>query len=193
MELFYIFPCLHWHTPLAVGHGDRLQPKMGYLYRMGCSGNILSTYCYIMDSSFTISNHGVKMNHFRSEIAQAKGLGSAKSGTQHYIMQRVTAIALLPLTIWFVISAIMLIQAPLYRIPTFATSPLNLIATILFIAAFLYHGILGIKTIIEDYVHCKAMKYTLLLAVYFLTITSLVAGICSVFGMHMFFIIKMAG
>lgn len=133
------------------------------------------------------------MSEFSSEEAKACGLGSAKCGTKHYIMQRVTAIALLPLSMWFVVSTILLLQSPLYRIPPFVMSPVNLIASILFIMAFLYHGALGMQTIIEDYVHCKAMKYSLLMGIYFLCIISAVAGICSIFGMHMFFIIKTAG
>jgi len=131
------------------------------------------------------------MSEFNSGASKVQS--SAKCGTKHHIMQRITAIALLPLTMWFVVSAILLLQAPLYRIPAFAMSPFNLIASILFIAAFLYHGALGMQSVIEDYVHCKAIKRTLLVSLYFLCIVSVVAGVCSVFGMHIFFIIKMAG
>lgn len=133
------------------------------------------------------------MTDFRSEISKAKGSGSAKSGLKHYIMQRVTAIALIPLCMWFVVSAILLMQAPIDRIPEFVVSPMNLFAIILFIIVSLYHGALGMQVVIEDYVHCKAMKYSLIIGVYFLCIVSAIAGTCSAFGMHMFFIIKLIG
>lgn len=130
---------------------------------------------------------------FRSQLGKAKGLGSTKSGTKQYIMQRVTAIALLPLTTWFVISLISMLHAKDTEMSWFITSPFNLTASILFILAFLYHGFLGLKVIIEDYIHCKLLKYSTLIGLYFLCFISLVAGIVTIVGMHIVLIVKLFG
>ena len=112
-------------------------------------------------------------------------------GTGHYIKQRVTAIALIPLTIWFVISVIMILQSPALEIPQFIVSPFNLVVTILFILAFLYHGTLGMQTIIEDYIHCKLLKQMPLISLLFVSIISGVAGCVAIFYLHIVFRIIM--
>jgi succinate dehydrogenase / fumarate reductase membrane anchor subunit len=82
----------------------------------------------------------------RTPLGQVEGLGAAHRGTEHFISQRVTAIALVPLAIWFVFSA-------------FA---LNAILMALFVIAALMHMVLGLQVVIEDYVTSEAGKIVLL-------------------------------
>ena len=118
--------------------------------------------------------------NFRSPLSTARGLGSAKSGTHHWWMQRVTAIALIPLIIWFLISAIGLIGAEFDVVKAWVAQPLTSVLLILFAVAFFYHMKLGVQVVIEDYVHGEGRKLALLLAVNFAAIGLSVACIFSI-------------
>jgi succinate dehydrogenase / fumarate reductase, membrane anchor subunit len=106
----------------------------------------------------------------RSELGKVRGLGSAKSGTEHFWMQRVTAIANVPLVIflvWFIISHI-----GTSRIDFIASvkHPLVAIGLLLAFASFLYHMRLGLQIVIEDYVHGSSKFAALLLNTFFAVI-----------------------
>lgn len=124
---------------------------------------------------------------YRSSLGKVKGLGTAKNGTSHFIHQRFTALALIPLCIWFVISAILIIKNPREMIPQYVISPINMTFLMLFICAFIYHGLLGMRVIIEDYIHCKCVKLWSLVILYFVSIVTLACGIVSLFSMHVVF------
>lgn len=119
----------------------------------------------------------------RTPLGKVKGLGSAKEGVAHWWAQRVTAIALVPLAVWFVINIVRGVHSELFVL-SFITSPLNALLTIFFIGAALYHGALGMQVVIEDYVHCKARKLVLLLLVQFVTIFTAAATILAVIALH---------
>lgn len=99
----------------------------------------------------------------RSPLARVTGLGSAKDGTRHWWMQRVTAIALVPLTVWFVVSLAALTGADHARVTEWLGAPLPALLMILFLVTSLYHLKLGIQVVIEDYVHTKWLEIALLL------------------------------
>ncbi len=91
-------------------------------------------------------------------LARVRGLGSAKEGTHHWIAQRMTAVALVPLTLWFVISLISLVGADLAAVKAWLGSPFNAVLMILTLIAGFHHAQLGLQVVIEDYVHghfCK--------------------------------------
>jgi succinate dehydrogenase / fumarate reductase membrane anchor subunit len=114
----------------------------------------------------------------RSPLGKARGLGSAKEGVHHFWMQRVTAVALIPLTIYFVISVISLIGASHREFLSFFT-PCNATLMILTVTTAVYHGMLGIQTVIEDYVHCPGKKVaSLLLAKYALVFVGVFLTVC---------------
>ena len=94
----------------------------------------------------------------RTPIARVRGLGSAKNGTHHWWMQRLTAIALVPLTMWFVVSVIYLTGADHARVAAWLASPLTAVLMLLLITATFHHLQLGLQVIIEDYVHGEAAK-----------------------------------
>lgn len=95
---------------------------------------------------------------FRSPLSRARGLGSAKEGSGHWIAQRITAIALIPLVIWFVYSIVGLAGAERELIVAWISTPFNTLMTCFFLTAMFYHGSLGIQVVIEDYVSCHCAK-----------------------------------
>ncbi|MDE2444937.1 MAG: succinate dehydrogenase, hydrophobic membrane anchor protein [Alphaproteobacteria bacterium] len=100
----------------------------------------------------------------RSELSKVRGLGSAKSGTEHFWQQRVTAIANVPLVIfvvWFVIAHL---GAKRADVVASIQHPLTAIVLILAMASILWHMRLGLQIVIEDYVHAPALKLACLLA-----------------------------
>lgn len=107
---------------------------------------------------------------FRTPIARARGLGSAKDGTHHWWMQRITAIALVPLTVWLVGSLVAIGAADHARTVLWIRSPAVSVALLLTIVALFHHAQLGLQVVIEDYVHAEGKKIAALIAVKLLTI-----------------------
>jgi succinate dehydrogenase / fumarate reductase membrane anchor subunit len=99
----------------------------------------------------------------RSPLGRARGLGSAKDGTHHFWVQRVSAVALIPLTLWFVFSLASLPGASYEQVQWWVGYPAVAVTLVLFIAAALYHSMLGVQVVIEDYVGSEGMKITALL------------------------------
>ena len=94
-------------------------------------------------------------------LARARGLGSAKSGVQHWMAQRVTAVFLLLLLGWLVYAIFMLAGADFLATRAFIARPLNAALLILLVIVSLYHAMLGLQVVIEDYVHHPATETTL--------------------------------
>jgi succinate dehydrogenase / fumarate reductase, membrane anchor subunit len=113
----------------------------------------------------------------RNPMARVRGLGSAKEGVHHWWMQRVTAIALVPLSVWFVASVVSLAGADQAAITQWLGAPFTLGALSLTLIAAFYHAVLGLQVVIEDYIHAKAVKLTLILLVQFAAFAFTAAGI----------------
>ncbi len=116
---------------------------------------------------------------FQSALGKAIGRGSAKSGPDHWLAQRSTAIALVPLGLWFVFSMISLQHGSYELVAAWVAEPLNAILLILLVIALVYHSMIGLQVIIEDYVH-GGLGYLTLIAVQFVHAMLAVAGIYSV-------------
>ena len=99
----------------------------------------------------------------RSPLGRVLGLGSAKEGVEHWWMQRVTAIALVPLAIWFVIAALGMIGADRAAMVAWMHSPMSPVFAILLIIAAVYHLALGLQVVIEDYIHTEGWKLGLII------------------------------
>ncbi|MGH8105578.1 MAG: succinate dehydrogenase, hydrophobic membrane anchor protein, partial [Arenimonas sp.] len=93
------------------------------------------------------------MSGMRDPLATARGLGSAKDGVNHWWMQRVTAVALLFLSPWFIYFAVSLIGADQFSVRAAIAEPLNAILLISFVIAMCWHARLGLQVVVEDYVH----------------------------------------
>ncbi len=107
------------------------------------------------------------MTELRSSLGRARGLGSAKEGVGHWWAQRVTAIALVPLSIWFVVAMISLIGADLASFEEWIGMFGNALLMILTVLVLFYHAHLGMQVVIEDYVHGEAPRVATLLIVKF--------------------------
>jgi succinate dehydrogenase / fumarate reductase membrane anchor subunit len=94
--------------------------------------------------------------HMGSPLARAMGLGSAKEGAEHWWMQRVSAVALVPLTLWFVASIIAHIGNDYPTFIAWLRTPLASVSMILLLVVLFYRTALGLKVVIEDYVHSGA-------------------------------------
>lgn len=99
----------------------------------------------------------------RSPLGRARGLGSAKDGTHHFWMQRVSAAALVLLVLWFVFSIARYTGADFEMTRHWVHAPSVAVALVLFIAVALYHSMLGVQVVIEDYVAKEGYKVTGLL------------------------------
>lgn len=96
-------------------------------------------------------------------LHRVQGLGAAHSGTQHFWRERVTAIALVPLSIWFGFSALMLIGAKEVDVLTYFQHPWNAGLMGMFVVIMLIHQMIGIQSVIDDYVHQPGLKLACLL------------------------------
>ena len=116
----------------------------------------------------------------RSPLGRAIGLGSAKEGVEHWWKQRITAIALVPLVLWFVIAVIGLVGADRAALVAWMHNPLSAVFMILLIVATFWHAALGLQVVIEDYIHGEAMRLTALIVMRLLCVLFVVRGILAV-------------
>ena len=104
---------------------------------------------------------------FRTALGRVRGLGSAGEGTAHWWAQRLTAIALVPLTLWFVISIVMLTGAGRDAVAGWLARPFNFGAMLLLVGLGIHHAQLGLQVVIEDYVHAERARIVSLVATKF--------------------------
>lgn len=101
----------------------------------------------------------------KSPLGKVRGLGSAKDGTHHWWAQRVTAVALVPLTLWFVFALAGNAGADHATMSAWLAEPFNAVVMLLLIAATFHHLHLGVQVVIEDYIHSEGVKIAAMLAV----------------------------
>ena len=116
----------------------------------------------------------------RSPLGRAIGLGSAKEGVDHWWAQRVSAVALIVLGLWFVASLAALAGADRATVVAWLHGPLAAILTILTLAAVFYHNALGLQVVIEDWVHAEGVKIGAVVLVRLICLALAVAGIFAV-------------
>ena len=121
----------------------------------------------------------------RSPLGQAIGLGSAKRGVRHWLAQRVTAVALIPLTLWFVASIIAYAGSDYTVLITWLRTPIAAGGMILLLIALFHHAALGLQVVIEDYVHSGARHAAVIavqLCCYGLAVAGIIATLRIAFG-----------
>ena len=125
--------------------------------------------------------------NLRSDLSRVRGLGAAKEGAHHWWHQRLTAIALVPLTLWFTVTILGQINSTHTETIEWISYPLNTVLLIALLVSTFYHTILGLQVVIEDYVHVEWAKISLLIFVKFSFSLCALLGIVSVlkisFGM----------
>lgn len=115
----------------------------------------------------------------RSPLARAQGLGSAKAGVKHWWAQRISAIALVPLTLWFLGSIIAHTGSDYAAFIGWLKTPLASISMVLLLLALFHHTAMGLQVVIEDYVHSDA-KFAAVIAVRLVCIALASAGFIAV-------------
>ncbi len=112
----------------------------------------------------------------RSQLGRVRGLGSARSGVANWWAERVTSVALVPLTLWFIWSAVRLVGASHDELLFWISDPVSIVLMICLLVATFYHMALGLQVVIEDYVHVEWQRFGLLL------LTKAVCFVCALVG-----------
>jgi succinate dehydrogenase / fumarate reductase membrane anchor subunit len=117
---------------------------------------------------------------FRTPLKNVRGLGSAKSGTEHFIHQRLTATALVVLSIWFLCLVLSLLGADYATAVATVAKPWNAIALVGFLVAMFWHAQLGLQVVLEDYIHNSLLALALQTTVKFVAVIGAIVSIFAV-------------
>ena len=113
----------------------------------------------------------------RTYIGRVRGLGSARHGGEHWLKQRLTAIGNILLTIWFVVSLLLMPNFEHGTLAQWLAQPVVAVPMILMIANIFWHARLGLQVLIEDYVHDDGLKFATMALLNFYVVASAVFGI----------------
>ena len=116
----------------------------------------------------------------RSPLRRVLGLGSARGGSSHWYAQRVTAVALVLLALWFVVSLALLADASYEQVTGWLRMPLNSALALLLVVVAAWHAVLGLQVIVEDYVAEKGKRMLVLIAIKFAFVVAAVVGVLAV-------------
>lgn len=119
-------------------------------------------------------------NQYRTPLRTAIGLGSAKHGVHHFIVQRLTALALAVLGVWFIWLVLKLLHLDYAAAHALVAQPLNAVLMLAFVIAVFWHAQLGLQVVVEDYVHARGAQLTLQIAVKFLCFLGAIASVLAV-------------
>ncbi len=111
------------------------------------------------------SPHAPHVAIMRSQLGRVRGLGSARSGTAHWWAERVTSLALIPLTIWFLFAALHLTGHSRLDVAHWAANPINATLLVATLLVTFHHTALGLQVVLEDYIHIERVRMASLLAV----------------------------
>jgi succinate dehydrogenase / fumarate reductase membrane anchor subunit len=100
----------------------------------------------------------------RSSLGRARGLGAARSGVRTWWAERLTSIALVPLTLWFIISVLSLLGEPREEVVRWISQPIALVLMLSLVLATFYHLAMGLQVVIEDYIENERARLAALLA-----------------------------
>lgn len=121
------------------------------------------------------------MSNYRTPLRNARGMGSAKSGSHHFMIIRLTSVALVPLVLWFVyaVAKFSTGDVTLEAAREFVAHPLNATLLICLVIMTFYHTALGLQVVLEDYISAKGVRLALQVLVnfgcFFAAVISLVA------------------
>ena len=112
-----------------------------------------------------MAEDSASIRSLRSPLGRVRGMGSAKGGTHHWWMQRITSIALLPLSIWLIFSLAGLAGAGYGVVLEWIGNTLNAVLLLAFLTAAFHHAASGLQVVIEDYVRSEFKRFALICAV----------------------------
>lgn len=117
---------------------------------------------------------------YRTPLKIANGLGSAKSGAHHFMVQRITAVALIGLGLWIVWIALEALHMDYAAARALIAKPWNAVLMIVFLITSFWHAQLGLQVVIEDYVHSKGLELVLQIAIKFVCFLGAAASVLAV-------------
>ena len=120
------------------------------------------------------------MKSLRSPLSTVVGLGSAKSGVHHWWLQRLTSVALVPLTIWFTVSLLSLPSLDHVTVVAWMAQSWTALLLVLLVLVATYHSQLGVRVVVEDYVHNTGLRTVTLVTLTFLHAFLAVAGVFAI-------------
>ena len=118
--------------------------------------------------------------HYRTPLSRVRGLGSAQSGSHHWWMQRVTAVALIPLSFFVVSLFDLMFNAPYAQTVTWLATPLHSTLIIAWLLSVFYHSALGLQVVIEDYIAAEGTKIIAIWSVNLVFFLLALAGVIAV-------------
>lgn len=116
----------------------------------------------------------------RTPLGRVRGLGSAKDGVHHWWMQRLTAIALVPLSLYFVYLLIGMVGADQTAVRAVIAQPMNAALLAAFVIALFWHAQLGLQVVIEDYIHVRWQELSLQIFVRFATFLATLVALIAI-------------
>ena len=119
-------------------------------------------------------------NTLRTPLKNVRGLGSAQSGVHHWWLQRITAVALVPLSLWFLWLCAGLVHADYSTVLATIGHPVNAVLLVALVVSLFWHGALGLQVVIEDYVHTRWQEVVLQILVRFGAFLAAVACIFAI-------------
>jgi succinate dehydrogenase / fumarate reductase membrane anchor subunit len=116
----------------------------------------------------------------RHPLAAVRGLGSAKEGTHHWIVQRITAVALMPLTVWFFVAALGTLAGSYADARSFLAQPWNGVLMAAFVLCLFYHAALGLQVVVEDYVHTRGLEVAMQIGIKLISVFAALASLLAI-------------
>jgi succinate dehydrogenase / fumarate reductase, membrane anchor subunit len=116
----------------------------------------------------------------RTPLGRVLGLGAARDGVSHWWSQRLTAVALVPLTLWFLVSLARAASLDFESARVWLTRPLHSVGTLLLVIVLCLHSRLGVQVVVEDYVHRPGLKLVTLVLIDFAHFVLGAAGIYAI-------------
>ena len=113
----------------------------------------------------------------KSDLAKVQGLGSAKHGVGHWKIQRLSAVGMIPLILWFIPSLMLTIISGYNEAILWIQNPFNATGLILLLGTMFFHASLGLQVVIEDYVHSEGLK---IISIIFVKLSSILLGVLSI-------------
>jgi len=128
----------------------------------------------LADAGLTRMQEQMDINVRRSRLGRARGVGAGGSGVEHWRIERITSIALVPLTLWFIYAMLHLAGASQEAVAAWASNPVNTVLLLTLIVMTFHHMHLGLQVVAEDYV---AHKWTMTLMILGFKAISLLLGL----------------
>lgn len=118
---------------------------------------------------------------FRAEIVKAKGQGTAKSGSHHWLLQRITGVILALCSVWLIYFTLSNKNTDINIIMWELKKPINLVPLLITVITSLHHAMLGMRVVIEDYISCHKLRNALIISIQLFSILTIVAFIVAIF------------